>query len=177
MTDHSEPVEPSEPSEQSPSASDPVELPPQSQFVAPIRDRVFVRRKESLAETPGGIYIPEQHRDVPAEGTVIAVGDGRILPNGTSIPLVVKVGDHVLFGRFSGSPVTFNREELLMLREDDIFATLRNEVDGNPHGNPLYQDPSVLPLKGPLSVSDHVDDLMKQEDPEAEDWGPDHEDE
>jgi chaperonin GroES len=101
------------------------ELPPDApKAVLPIRDRILVKRK-SIESHKGLIEIPEQYRDLPNEGTVMAIGDGRMLSNGTIIPIAVAVGDHVLFGRFVGTEILLNGEELLMLREDDVVAAIR----------------------------------------------------
>ncbi|HAL57841.1 MAG TPA: co-chaperone GroES [Bacteroidetes bacterium] len=90
----------------------------------PLADRVVV--KPSLAEekTKGGIIVPDTAKEKPVWGEVIAVGPGRISDDGKSIPMEVKVGDRVLYGKYSGTEVTLDNEELLIMRESDIFAIM-----------------------------------------------------
>jgi len=88
----------------------------------PLNDRVAVRLVEPETTTPGGIVIPDNAKEKPNTGEIVAVGSGRIFENGTKLPLTVKVGDRVMFGRQSGQTVKDNGEEFTVLREDDIFA-------------------------------------------------------
>lgn len=88
----------------------------------PLHDRVLVRRVEAEEKTAGGIIIPDSAKEKPAEGEVIAVGDGNRDEDGDRIPLDVKVGDRVLFGKWSGTEVTINGEELLIMKESDILG-------------------------------------------------------
>jgi len=90
----------------------------------PLRDRVVIKRIEEQEQVRGGIIIPDTAKEKPQQGEVVAVGNGKILENGTKIPLDVKVGDHVLFGRYSGSEVKLEGEEYLIMREDEILAVL-----------------------------------------------------
>ena len=90
----------------------------------PLHDRVLVRRIEGDEKTAGGLIIPEAAKEKPAEGEVIAVGGGARNQNGELIAMDVKVGDKVLFGKWNGVEVTLNGEELLMMKESDIFGIL-----------------------------------------------------
>jgi len=90
--------------------------------VRPLHDRVLVVRLEEEEKTKGGIIIPDSAKEKPQQGKVVAVGDGRYLDNGQKIPLTVKVGDKVLFGKYAGTEIKIEGEEHLILREDDILA-------------------------------------------------------
>lgn len=90
--------------------------------VKPLNDRVLVKRTESEEKTAGGIFIPDTAKEKQQEGVVIAVGPGKLGDNGQRQELQVKVGDRVLFGKYSGSEVTVGAEEHVLLREDEIFA-------------------------------------------------------
>ena len=92
--------------------------------IRPLHDRVIVKRMEEERTSPGGIVIPESAAEKPVKGEVVAIGKGKILENGDSRPLDVKVGDKVLFGKYSGSEVKVDGEELLVMREDDITAVI-----------------------------------------------------
>lgn len=90
----------------------------------PLHDRVVVRRLESETKTAGGIIIPDTAKEKPQEGQVVAVGPGARDEQGNVIPMDVKVGDHVLFGKWSGSEAKINDEELLIMKESDILGVL-----------------------------------------------------
>jgi len=90
----------------------------------PLHDRVVVRRIEADTKTAGGIIIPDSAQEKPSEGEVVAVGEGARDDDGDRIPLDVKVGDRVLFGKYSGQAVKVNGEELLVMREEDIMAVV-----------------------------------------------------
>jgi chaperonin GroES len=90
--------------------------------VKPLQDRVIVKRMEEEEKTKGGIIIPDTAKEKPVEGKVVAVGSGRILENGNKVPLQVKKGDRVLFGRYSGTEIKIDGEEHLIMKEDDIVA-------------------------------------------------------
>jgi chaperonin GroES len=90
----------------------------------PLHDRVVIKRKEEERKTPGGIVIPDSAAEKPIRGEVIAIGSGKILDNGDNRPLDVKVGDEVLFGKYSGTEVKVDNEELVVMREDDIMAII-----------------------------------------------------
>lgn len=92
--------------------------------IRPLHDRVIVRRKEEERTSAGGIVIPDSATEKPAQGEVLAVGNGKILENGEVRPLDVKVGDIVMFGKFSGSEVKVNGEDLLVMREEDIMGVV-----------------------------------------------------
>lgn len=90
----------------------------------PLHDRVVVRRIEADQKTAGGIIIPDSAQERPSEGEVIAVGEGARDDDGDRIPLDVKVGDRVLFGKWSGTEVKINGEDLLIMKESDIMGIL-----------------------------------------------------
>ena len=92
--------------------------------IRPLHDRVIIRRLEEEKTTAGGIVIPDSAAEKPIKGEVIAVGNGKILDNGEVRALDVKQGDKVLFGKYSGTEVKVDGEELLVLREEDIMGVL-----------------------------------------------------
>ena len=90
--------------------------------IRPLHDRVIVRRMEEEKTSPGGIVIPDSATEKPIKGEVVAVGKGKILENGDIRPLDVKKGDKILFGKYSGTEIKVDGEEMLVMREDDITA-------------------------------------------------------
>jgi chaperonin GroES len=90
--------------------------------VHPLHDRLVVRRIEEKETAKGGIIIPDTAKEKPQEGEVLAVGNGKILDNGTKIALDVKVGDRILFGKYTGTDIKVDGEEVLILREDEVLA-------------------------------------------------------
>jgi chaperonin GroES len=92
--------------------------------IRPLHDRVIVQRLEEEEKTKGGIIIPDTAKEKPQEGKVIAVGPGKILENGTKTTLDVKVGDKILFGKYSGTEIKIEGEEFLMMREEDILGVI-----------------------------------------------------
>jgi len=94
--------------------------------IRPLHDRVVVRRMEEEQTTPGGIVIPDAAAEKPIQGEVIAVGNGKILENGDVRPLDVKVGDRVLYGKYAGTEVKIDGEELLVMREEDIMGVIES---------------------------------------------------
>lgn len=92
--------------------------------VRPLHDRVIVKRLEEERRTSGGIVIPDSATEKPIRGKVIAVGNGKIMEGGQVRPLDVKIGDTVLFGKYSGTEVKVDGEELLVMREEDIMAII-----------------------------------------------------
>ncbi|MCK9244059.1 MAG: co-chaperone GroES [Candidatus Marinimicrobia bacterium] len=92
--------------------------------IKPLADRVLVKPLVSNEKTAGGIYLPDTAKEKPQEGTVIAVGPGKVSDDGKKIAMEVKVGDRVLYGKYSGTEVTLDGEEHLIMRESDIFAIL-----------------------------------------------------
>ncbi|MBV7435491.1 co-chaperone GroES [Cardiobacteriaceae bacterium TAE3-ERU3] len=90
----------------------------------PLHDRVIVKRQEEETKTAGGIVLPGSAAEKPSQGEVIAVGNGKKLDNGEVCGLDVKVGDKVLFGKFSGSEVKVDGEEYIIMREEEIFAVI-----------------------------------------------------
>jgi chaperonin GroES len=92
--------------------------------IKPLNDRVVIKRMEEERLSAGGIVIPDTATEKPIKGEVIAVGEGKVLDNGTLKKPAVKAGDKVLFGKYSGTEVKLNGTEYLVVREDDIFAVL-----------------------------------------------------
>src|SRR4026209_2468949 len=92
--------------------------------IRPLHDRVIVRRIEEGEQIRGGIIIPDSAKEKPQEGEVVAAGEGKYKEDGTRQPLDVKTGDRVLFGKYSGSEIKIDGEELLIMREDEILGIL-----------------------------------------------------
>ncbi len=92
--------------------------------IRPLHDRVVIKRTEEDTTSAGGIVIPDSATEKPSKGEVIAVGNGKILDNGEIRGLDLKVGDKVLFGKYSGTEVKVDEEDLLVMREDDIMAII-----------------------------------------------------
>ncbi len=92
--------------------------------VRPLQDRIIVKRTEEQETTKGGIIIPDTAKEKPQQGKVIAVGKGKILDNGSRVEPDVKAGDTVLFGKYAGTEVKIDGEELLIMREDDILGVV-----------------------------------------------------
>lgn len=92
--------------------------------IRPLHDRVIVKRVEEERKTPGGIVIPDNAAEKPDQGEVLAIGTGKVMEDGKVRALDVKVGDRVLFGKYSGSSVKVDGDELLVMREDDIMGVV-----------------------------------------------------
>jgi chaperonin GroES len=92
--------------------------------VRPLHDRLLVRRIEEKETVKGGIIIPDTAKEKPQEGEVIAAGNGKILENGTKVAMDVKVGDKILFGKYSGTDIKIDGQEYLILREDEVLAVV-----------------------------------------------------
>ena len=88
----------------------------------PLADRVVVKPSQAEEKTKGGIVLPDTAKDKPQEGEVIAVGTGKVLDNGTKLPLEVKVGDKVVYSKYSGSEIKIDGEDYLIIRESDVLA-------------------------------------------------------
>ena len=99
----------------------------------PLHDRVIVKRLDKETKTASGIVIPDSAAEKPDQGEVLAVGNGKVGDDGKVRPLEVKVGDRVLFGKYSGQTVKVDGEELLVMREEDIMAVVQSS---NPNSNP-----------------------------------------
>ncbi len=95
--------------------------------IRPLQDRVIVRRLEEEEKTKGGIIIPDSAKEKPQEGKVLAVGKGKMTEEGKVIPLDVKVGDRVLFAKYSGTEVKIEGEEHLIMREEDILGIIEGK--------------------------------------------------
>lgn len=93
--------------------------------IKPLADRVIIKPKEAEETTKGGIILPDTAKEKPIEGTVVAVGDGRITEDGKLIAMNVKVGDTVLYGKYSGTEVKIDGEEYLIMRESDIYGIIK----------------------------------------------------
>ena len=94
--------------------------------IRPLHDRIVVKRVEEEKTSPGGIVIPDSAAEKPIRGEVIAVGAGKLLDNGDVRPLDVKNGDQVLFGKFAGTEVKLEGDDVLVLREDDVMAVIED---------------------------------------------------
>ena len=92
--------------------------------IRPLHDRVIIKRLEAETTTAGGIVIPDSATEKPIKGEVLAVGNGKILESGEKRALDIKVGDKVLFGKYSGTEVKVDGQEVLVMREDDVMAVL-----------------------------------------------------
>ncbi|HVP78060.1 MAG TPA: co-chaperone GroES [Thermodesulfobacteriota bacterium] len=95
--------------------------------IRPLQDRVIVKRLEEEEKTKGGIIIPDTAKEKPQEGKVIAVGKGKMTEEGKLIPLDVKVGDRILFGKYSGTEIKIEGEEHLIMREEDILGVIEGK--------------------------------------------------
>ena len=95
--------------------------------IRPLHDRVILKRLEEDRTSPGGIVIPDTAAEKPVQGKVIAVGAGKILDNGQVRPFDIKVGDKVLFGKYSGAEVRFDGDELVVMREEDVMAVIESK--------------------------------------------------
>ena len=94
--------------------------------IRPLQDRLIIRRVKEEEKSKGGIIIPDTAKEKPTEGEVMAIGNGKVLENGTVRALDVKVGDRVLFGKYDGSEVKIDGEDLLVLRESDVLARVES---------------------------------------------------
>ena len=92
--------------------------------IRPLGDRILVKRIKEEEKTKGGIIIPDSAKEKPIEGEVVAVGNGKILENGTKLALDVKAGDKILFGKYSGTEIKIDGQEYLILREDEVLAVI-----------------------------------------------------
>ncbi|MBU4445982.1 co-chaperone GroES [bacterium] len=92
--------------------------------IKPLADRVVVKPAEAEEKTSGGIILPDTAKEKPQEGTVVATGPGKVSDNGTKVPMEVKTGDKILYGKYSGTEVTIDGEEHLIMRESDILAII-----------------------------------------------------
>jgi len=92
--------------------------------VRPLHDRLLIKRTEETHQTKGGIIIPDTAKEKPIEGTVVAVGNGKILENGTVRPLGIKVGANLLFTKYAGNEVKIDGVDLLIIREEDVLGVI-----------------------------------------------------
>lgn len=95
--------------------------------IRPLHDRILVKRVEDEEEVRGGIVIPDTAKEKPQEGEVIAAGDGKVLENGQKVPMSVKQGDRILFGKYAGTEVNIDDEEYLIMREDEVLGVLEGK--------------------------------------------------
>lgn len=98
--------------------------------IRPLNDRIIARRVEDQEQMRGGLFIPDTAKEKPQEGLVIAVGNGKLLENGTRVAIDLKAGDKVLFGKYSGTEIKLDDEEYLILREDDILGVIEGSSKG-----------------------------------------------
>ncbi len=92
--------------------------------IRPLHDRVIVKREDEERKSPGGIVIPDTAAEKPIRGKIVAVGKGKILENGSVRPLDLKVGDKILFGKYGGTEIKVDGDELLVMREEDVMAVI-----------------------------------------------------
>ena len=95
--------------------------------IRPLHDRVIVKRLEEERKSPGGIVIPDTAAEKPVQGKIVAVGKGKILENGSVRALDIKVGDKILFGKYSGTEVKVDGDELIVMREEDVMAVIEGK--------------------------------------------------
>ncbi|MBS0364521.1 MAG: co-chaperone GroES [Proteobacteria bacterium] len=95
--------------------------------IRPLHDRVIVKRLDEERTSPGGIVIPDTAAEKPVQGKILAVGKGKILEDGQVRPLDVKVGDRILFGKYTGTEVKLDGEELVVMREEDVMAIIEGK--------------------------------------------------
>jgi len=93
--------------------------------IQPLGDRIVIEVLEAKEKTKGGIVLPDTAKEKPQEGKVVAVGKGRMNDDGKSVPLQVKVGDRILYGKYSGTEVNIDEKELLIIKEEDILAVVK----------------------------------------------------
>ena len=93
-------------------------------MIRPLSDRVLIKRVEPEEEYRGGIVIPDTAKEKPQEGEVVAVGDGKVLDNGTKVGMSVKTGDRILFGKYAGTEVTIENVEYIIMREDEVLGIM-----------------------------------------------------
>ena len=96
--------------------------------VRPLHDRIIVQRIDEGEQNVGGIIIPDSAKEKPQQGTVIAVGNGKANDNGKRIPLDVKAGDRILFGKYSGQEIKLDGQEYLIMKEDDVLAVIEDKA-------------------------------------------------
>ncbi len=94
--------------------------------VRPLFDRILVERVEAAAKSAGGLFLPESASEKPSEGIVLAVGQGRLSDDGETLPLVVKTGDRIAFGKYAGTELKIDGKDRLVLREDEVFGIIDN---------------------------------------------------
>jgi chaperonin GroES len=97
--------------------------------IRPLYDRIVVKRIEQSKEMQGGLYIPDSAKEKPQEGEVVAVGKGKRLEDGKVVPLDVRVGDRILFGKYSGSDIKLSDDEYLIMREDEVLGIMNAEPE------------------------------------------------
>jgi chaperonin GroES len=97
-----------------------------SKTIRPLRDRILLSREEEKEQIRGGIIIPDTAKEKPQRATVVAVGDGKVLDNGTRLQLNVKVGDTVLFGKYSGTEIKVDGKEFIIMKEEEVLGIVEN---------------------------------------------------
>lgn len=129
--------------------------------IKPLHDRVAVKASPAEEVTATGIIIPDVAKEKPMHGEVIAVGTGKIAENGTVTPLTLKKGDKVLYGKYSGTEVTIDGEELLIMRESDVYAILDQKVTVEELDEILSQETNLKQEKDTDSVKEFAKDLVE----------------
>src|SRR4028119_1452378 len=109
--------------------------------VKPLADRVVIRALEETEQMRGGLYIPDTAKEKPQQGEVVAVGPGKFDEKGSRVPMDVKAGDKVLYGKYSGTEVSVAGEQLLILRESDVLAVISCARPAAPGSEPLVRAP------------------------------------
>lgn len=99
--------------------------------IKPLQDRIIIKRVEEQEQVRGGIIIPDSAKEKPQEGEVVAVGEGKKLDNGERVPLDVKEGDRVLFGKYAGNEIKLDGDDFLIMREDDILGIIERASEGS----------------------------------------------
>ena len=99
--------------------------------IRPLQDRIIIKRIEEQEQVRGGIIIPDSAKEKPQEGEVIAVGEGKKLDSGARVPLDVKEGDRVLFGKYAGNEIKLDGDDYLIMREDDILGVIERGSEGS----------------------------------------------
>jgi chaperonin GroES len=94
--------------------------------VRPLHDRILVRRMAEEEKTAGGLYIPDTAKEKPQKGEIVAAGKGRVTEDGKTLPLEVKAGDHILFGKYAGTELKLDGQEYLMMREEDVLGIVHH---------------------------------------------------
>jgi chaperonin GroES len=116
--------------------------------IKPLHDRIIVRRLEGGEQHIGGIIIPDTAKEKPQQGKVLAVGSGKVNDDGKRVPLDVRAGDLILFGKYSGQEIKLEGEEYLIMKEDDVLAVLEGKTKNTPVGVQGKTEKTLVGLRG-----------------------------